>query len=138
MPHIRPISLVIIINRDSVLAEQGFDSNSDTFFYRLLGGGIQQGETSSNCIKRELKEELNLHLKDINLLTVIENIFTYNGELNHEIIFLYTANIQDKDEYDKKIIHRIDKSESFAEWISINSIKSGDITLFPHGAEKHI
>ena len=41
----------------------------------IPGGKIELGETMEHALKREIKEETNLELADIQFLTVLENIF---------------------------------------------------------------
>ncbi len=41
----------------------------------IPGGKIELGETMEHATKREIKEETNLDLEDIQFLTVLENIF---------------------------------------------------------------
>lgn len=42
------------------------------FLWEFPGGKVEPGETLENCLKRELKEELNFSIKEIRPLTVIE------------------------------------------------------------------
>src|SRR3989338_2204793 len=89
----RPNSLVLIFNNDKILLEKGEDKVKNLIFYRPLGGGIEFGETSITALKRELKEEIGATLKNEKFLTVIENIFEYNNEKFHEIVFLFKGEI---------------------------------------------
>ena len=65
-------------------------------FYFLPGGGLEEGETINQGIKRELKEELGIDSnkiiidKDIN---VIEHIFEDNNINYHEINLVKTVYI---------------------------------------------
>jgi ADP-ribose pyrophosphatase YjhB (NUDIX family) len=62
-------------------------------YHRLIGGGVELGETHREAIVREVGEELGATVHDLTLLTSIENIFRYDGELGHEIVFLYTGRL---------------------------------------------
>ena len=70
---------------------------------------------------------------DARLLTVIENVFTYNGKLGHEIIFLYRGDLEEQDTYLKTRLPILDKEGHFAEWISLEGIKMHDIKILPSG-----
>jgi len=49
-----------IIHRDELLISEEFHYN--TFMRKFPGGGMEEGEEPELCLKRELKEELNLDL----------------------------------------------------------------------------
>lgn len=60
-------------------------------YHRLVGGGVEFGETHREAIIREVDEELGAGILDLTHLGTIENIFRYNGELGHEIVALYSG-----------------------------------------------
>ncbi len=127
----RPNSLVIISKDGKLLASKGVDNKTGKEFCRLLGGGIEFGETSLIAAQREFKEELGATLKNEKLLQVIENIFQYNGKPGHEITFLYKADLDEEKFYETEKLPILDKQDAYAEWISIDEIKAGNITLYP-------
>lgn len=129
--QIRPNALAVIFAKGKLLVEKGIDVTTGIEFYRLLGGGIEFGETSLDAVRRELKEELELEIQDAELLNVFENIFEFNGVPHHEITFLYSVNIFEKNIDVNKKIPRIDKQNSFAEWVEINDIKNNAVKLYP-------
>jgi ADP-ribose pyrophosphatase YjhB (NUDIX family) len=118
---IRILSLLIIKKDNKVLVSPGYDKVKDNRFYRLIGGGVEFGETALEALQRELMEELNAELINIRFLNVIENIFTYNGERGHEISFIYEADFKDKLKYDAKKFQILDSHiDNFAVWVDIN------------------
>lgn len=58
-------------------------------FWNLVGGRVKSGESTTSAIKRELKEELNIDAKDLKLITIAENFFTYRKTKYHELLFVY-------------------------------------------------
>ncbi len=127
----RPVSLVLIINNGRLLVGLGRDSHEGFDFCRPLGGCIEFGETSLCAIKREIKEEIGATLQNEKLLTVIENIFEYNGQKCHEIVFLYSGEILEEDLCNAERLPILDKESKYAEWISISDIKEGKIRILP-------
>lgn len=62
-------------------------------YHRLIGGGVELGETHAQAIRREVDEELGAQIHDLALVTVLENIFRLNGEVGHEIVFVYAGRL---------------------------------------------
>lgn len=138
MDKIRPNALAIIKKNDLLLAAKGTDQTTGKIFYRLMGGGIEFGETSAETIKREFKEELNAAIINEKFLCVIENVFDFNSKKYHEITFLYEADLSENSLYEQQMIKVIDKKESCAEWISIDEIRKGNIIIYPEETIKYL
>jgi len=62
-------------------------------FHRLLGGSIELGEKAADAAVREIVEEVQHTVVAPELLGVVENIFTFEGEPGHEIVFVYRADV---------------------------------------------
>lgn len=62
-------------------------------YHRLIGGSVEFGESHQDAIRREVEEELGAAIEDLVLLTVVENIYTVDGEPGHEIVFLYSGRL---------------------------------------------
>ena len=101
---IRPVALLLAIKNNKILVIAGHDYHKHEDFYRLIGGGIDFGETGAQALKREVREEINAEIKNVKYLGLIENIFNYEGKDRHEIIFLYQADFKDKSVYQREVI----------------------------------
>lgn len=130
----RVTSFAIINYNGKTLVSPGYDKVKDNHFYRLIGGGVEFGETSLGALERELIEELGAELTDCKLLDVTENIFTYNGGNGHEICFIYEASFVDKSNYEKKSIQVLDEPGWMATWVDIN--KENIDKIKPEGLER--
>ncbi|WP_148616055.1 NUDIX hydrolase [Nocardioides rubriscoriae] len=62
-------------------------------YHRLIGGGVELGETSREAVLREVDEELGAAVHDLRLVTTVENIFRFDGALGHEVVFLYSGRL---------------------------------------------
>ena len=62
-------------------------------YHRLIGGSVEFGEFHRDAILREVHEELEATVRDLTYLAAVENIFQMNGELGHEVVFLYSGRL---------------------------------------------
>jgi ADP-ribose pyrophosphatase YjhB (NUDIX family) len=138
MKEMRINSLGIILHENKILAQKGTDPATGKVFWRLPGGGIEFGETSSEALAREFLEEIGVGIKNEKLLTVVENIFAYNNTVGHEITFLYQAELADAAIYSKEIIKKLDKENDSFEWVKVAGIKSGETILYPQASVQYL
>ncbi len=75
----------LIKTKDGYLFEK---QSKDNYFF-LVGGKVMLNESSEETIKREIKEEINMEVREVNQKSVIENFYTSFGENIHEICFVY-------------------------------------------------
>lgn len=62
-------------------------------YHRLIGGGVNLGETALEAVRREVDEELGAAVDDLTYVTTVENIFWIDGVLGHEVVFLYSGRL---------------------------------------------
>ena len=96
---VRPIAICVFRNKGKILVSKGYDEVKDQNFFRPLGGRIEFGEKGDQTVKRELYEELELEVSQLQYLGTLENIFTYNGQKGHEIILVYDGKFNDPETY---------------------------------------
>jgi len=126
---IRALALAIIKNdQNQILVSPGYDKVKNEHFFRLLGGGIDLGEYSLEALKREFKEELNADLTNCCLLGVLENIFTFDGLIGHEICSIYAADFADLKMYEQSEFKILDSKDAGAAiWLDAKEIKNSRI-----------
>ncbi|OIO52808.1 MAG: hypothetical protein AUJ11_00300 [Parcubacteria group bacterium CG1_02_44_65] len=134
---IRPIALLVVIKNNKILVINTHDFKKNEDFYRLVGGGIDFGETGIEALKREVKEEINAEIKNIKYLGLIENIFNYEGKEMHEIALVYKAEFKDKEIYGKKEIKILDsRKPQKAYWLDKKIVFKAK--FYPEGLKKLI
>lgn len=131
-PVIKAKALCVISrNGNEILAGAGGrDDVKNESFGRLIGGGVEFGETSEIALRREFKEELNAELENLKLIDVIENIFTFNGKQEHQILFLFKGEFVDKELYQQDRMKIID-SHNDAIWYPVEDLISGKSKVYP-------
>ena len=93
------------------------------YFY-MIGGGVSLGETSVDCIEREILEETGINAKVERLAVVTENFFKGKGGILegldcHTIEFYYLGKVID----DSNVFSKTDDGEELV-WIPIAEIKN--------------
>ncbi len=136
--HIRPIAIGLFRHGDRILVFDSYDSHQQDYFCRPLGGGIEFGESSQQALHREIREELGAEITAVQLVGVLENIFTYQGQLGHEVVFVYDAEFVDRRLYDQVELHGQETGElgAFtATWRNLTEMAAAQIRLVPNGLD---
>lgn len=133
--HIRPMVLTLVHRNNEILVFKGQHLVNGQPQYRPLGGGIDFGEYSKDAVEREMMEEINVPLKNIEFLEVIESLFaSFDGTPRHHVIFLYRAEFANETDYDTEkfeIIEDYFTERVFGEWMPIEPFKNEEIILHP-------
>lgn len=75
----------VLLDGDRVLVHKCLQDS----YWSLPGGKIHCGETSSEALQREIREEIGILIQPSRLLWVSENIYRQTGVIIHEIAFYY-------------------------------------------------
>ncbi len=131
--QIRAIVICVFTKNNTILVCEGFDELKQEYYYRPIGGGIEFGETSKQAIIRETQEEINAKIEHVKYLGTIENIFTYNGMLGHEMVPVYDAMFVDETFYKKPVFFgQEDNRETFKLlWKPISDFETERLRLVP-------
>lgn len=119
---IRPLAVAIVRNGERLLAVRGYDKCKNEYFYRLIGGGVEFGETAEESLRREFMEELSVELVNVRQVAVRENIFVYENHPGHEITFIFEADLADNKLYEQEkiLFSETMPAAQYAEWINCN------------------
>lgn len=132
--RIRPKSVCVCRRGDAILVIADHDATKGETFFIPPGGGIEFGERAVDTVRREMREELGADLCDVTLLGVLENIFTYEGQPGHEILFVCEARLVDTSLYEREEINGLEGDHPFvARWMPLSHFAPGGPPLYPTG-----
>lgn len=106
-------------------------------YYRLIGGTVELGETHRDAIVREVTEELGARIADLEFVAVVENIFMIDGEPGHEIVFLYTGQLEPQPPPADATLTESDGSSVPVVWRPLED-KDESLPLYPSQATEWI
>ncbi len=81
--------LVVVATPDGYL----FEKSNDVYYY-TIGGRVKIHETIAKAAQRELKEELDIKVENLELTGLIENFFEMNNREYHELNFVFQIQLE--------------------------------------------
>ncbi|KAL7589702.1 nudix hydrolase 1 [Lactuca sativa] len=94
--------VVFLIKDNTVLLGRRRDSVGLNTF-ALPGGRLEFGESFEECATREVKEETGLDIKDIQFLTVTNDVFTEAEKPFHSVAIYMRASLSDPDQIPQNV-----------------------------------
>ncbi|GAL24764.1 MutT/nudix family protein [Vibrio variabilis] len=124
----------MIEHKSHIFVSECYDPIKDETFYRPLGGGIEFGELAKDAAVREFREELDTDISISDEFQIVENLFEFNGNPGHEIMFIFKAKFQDSSFYSATEFTGYENDTAFkALWVHIDEFTSRRKTLYPEG-----
>jgi ADP-ribose pyrophosphatase YjhB (NUDIX family) len=134
LSRIRPKVVCVFRRGDEILVGSHVDEVKQERFYGPPGGGIEFQEYAADTLRREMREELDAELADVEFLGVIENVFTHRGQPKHEIAFIYRARFADPSFYAQDEIMGDEGGEPYpVKWMPLAHFAPGSPPLYPTG-----
>ena len=132
---IRVVALALLWREGRLLTVEVRDDAGRLKGLRPLGGGVAFGEAWRDALRREMREELGLDATIRGEPLIIENIFTHEGAVGHEIVFLaqVEADLAALPPQDAFTFHEDHGAALIARWIDPNAPGA---PLFPEGLER--
>lgn len=132
MTSIRCKAVGLPVRDGHVLVHDGIDRLTGERYYRAIGGSIDPGETAEAAIRREFMEELGIALEHVEKLDVLENLFTFEGQLGHEIVFVFAVDAPAFRGFALDEERKILDADDLARWVPI---VGHEHPIYPAGIE---
>jgi len=130
---IRPLALAVFRDGPRILVEDAEAWDRRDRFYRPPGGGVEFGERAIDAVRREMREEFDAEIRDVQALGTLESIFEYQGRPGHEIVFLIEARFEDASFYEAERIPGREGADIRIEAIWLDVSRPLDRPLYPNG-----
>ena len=137
-PHapklIRPLALCVVLHQGKILVVEYQDPRRQSCYYRPPGGTIEFGETSSQALKREMMEELGAGVTNLRFLGTLENLYTIDGVLSHELVLIYQADLENQQMYHiQELVGNENGTPIQVCWKSLRDFENSEKPLYPDG-----
>lgn len=132
---IRVIAIGLFLHQERILVFEGWDPGKKETFYRPLGGQVEFGERASAAIRREIREEIDAEIINLKFIKILQNMFEFNGQSGHEVVFVYQGDFSDSLLYEKESFIGVedDGTEFKAIWKPIADFADPTRPLYPDG-----
>lgn len=131
---IRNLAVGLPRRGEHVLVSLGDDRMTGQTFCRAIGGGIDFGERAEEALVREFGEELDVTVRPVRLLGVLENIFEFEGQPGHEIVHVFSVESEELDRLGIDESLTILDTGAPAAWYPIWDLQARNPPLYPVGA----
>lgn len=132
--HVRPVALCALEHKGHYLVFKAWDAVKRRYFARFPGGGIEYGESADEGLRREMREELDTELEGVRLLGTMENIFTFEGQPGHEVVFVFSARALNPAVYSGELSFAQDDGGPVPLfWLTREQLSTPDPELVPPG-----
>ena len=93
--EIRQAALCLIQHGNAFLVAEIQDPRTNLVLHRPPGGGVEEGETPEQALRRELREELGITLTAVLELGTVDHVWFWNGREVRERAWLFLASSSD-------------------------------------------
>ena len=121
-------SSAIIIRENKILLIHRKKNGQE--YWTFPGGGVEEGETESQAVIREVKEETNLHVQSVKLA------FTNDIDGNKHLFYFCEVNDGDASLGGEEKEKNSEENSYELEWIDL--IKLNELNLVPENAKQKI
>lgn len=131
--NIRILALGAVRRGEELLVFEGNSPETDSHYYRLLGGRVEFGEHSREAVIREFDEELGVEFANPTHVGTFERVFTHAGDTGHEVWRVYEGDIVEDWPYERDSFTFLEPEtgvEHLARWMSTDHLRDDETTFY--------
>lgn len=114
-------AIIIKDNKLLVFFRRRIRNGKEVTYYAIPGGHVEENESLSDCVIRELKEEMNI---DIRIISYLGNIIVENKEEN----YFYCEIVGGELKFGGEELERCNDDNYYEiRWLDLNDIDNSDI-----------
>lgn len=119
----RPAGYAVVRREDEVLFVKM--KQSGKFFFP--GGAVDVGEPMEDAVRREIREEAGVEVKELEFLMMKETFFAYGEKAYHALNFVYTAEFASGEEL---ICSDLEDEAYEPQWVKVSELTSDSMQAF--------
>jgi diadenosine tetraphosphate (Ap4A) HIT family hydrolase/ADP-ribose pyrophosphatase YjhB (NUDIX family) len=133
--RVRPTALCVLSRGEEILVAALTVPGTELEVLRPPGGEIRFGERAEVAVVREIREEVGVEVVDVRLLGVIDDVFTHEDEIGHEVVFVFDARVEDSSFYEQAQVRIQEEigSPVHASWLAIDALRAEGRHVVPDG-----
>ncbi len=129
--RIRNLLVGVVVKEGHALLEEYPGDAWRGSFLRAIGGGLEFGETLTEGVAREFREELGVEVTIRRSLGASDNIFTWQGVPAHEVVHVFEVSAPELDAWPLDERRPIADQPNVAGWWPLASLAGRDV--YPDG-----
>lgn len=120
--RIQPVACCIFRHQGSLLVLETIDPESRQIRYDLPGGKLVFGEYSWESVRKQIRQTLNLEIKDLTFMGPAEHVAMQGEAPVHEITFMFEGSFVNRNAYQKEL-KIASPAYTKATWIPLTAFK---------------
>lgn len=119
----RPAGYAVVRREDEVLLVKM--KQSGKFFFP--GGAVDVGEPMEDAVRREIREEAGVEVKELEFLMMKETFFAYGDKAYHALNFVYTAEFASGEEL---VCSDLEDEAHEPQWVKVSELLPNNMQAF--------
>jgi ADP-ribose pyrophosphatase YjhB (NUDIX family) len=118
------VGLIIEKNNQIII-----ESSRVVDFSLIPGGRVKTLESTSQAIKREIKEEMGIDIEESEIVGkgLIQSFFKLDNKRYHELFFIYKLTLSNDDTRFDNVSDNLDSETNYYQWINKNTLEENNV-----------
>jgi 8-oxo-dGTP pyrophosphatase MutT (NUDIX family) len=118
------VGLIIEKNNQIII-----ESSRVVDFSLIPGGRVKTLESTSQAMKREIKEEMGIDIEESEIVGkgLIQSFFKLDNKRYHELFFIYKLTLSNDDTRFDNVSDNLDSETNYYQWINKNTLEENNV-----------